>query len=139
MQLQIIIFFLQKFVDKEALDEDGITPFIRYFDDKNISNYNEEFGKYIIILKIYKKIMEMSNFDGVLGENTKMRNANWPQIPDHPCRTLIIRDSESGKTNTLPTLTSRQPDINKIYLYAKDPYETSIVNQQTWQFRIKTL
>ena len=75
--------------------------------------------------------MEMSNFDGVLGENTKMRNANWPQIPDHPCRTLIIRDSESGKTNTLPTLTSRQPDINKIYLYAKDPYETSIVNQQT--------
>ena len=75
--------------------------------------------------------MEMNNFDGVLGENTKKRNANWPQIPDHPYRTLIIRDSESGKTNTLPTLTSRQPDINKIYLYAKDPYETSIVNQQT--------
>ena len=41
--------------------------------------------------------MEMSNFDGVLGENTKKRNANWPQIPDHPYRTLIIRDSESGK------------------------------------------
>ena len=55
MQLQTIIFFLQKFVDKEALDEDGITPFIRYFDDKNIPNYNEGFGKYIIILKIYKK------------------------------------------------------------------------------------
>ena len=75
--------------------------------------------------------MEMNNFDGVLGENTKKRNANWPQIPDHPYRTLIIRDSESGKTNTLPTLTRRQPDINKIYLYAKGPYETSIVNQQT--------
>ena len=45
--------------------------------------------------------------------------------------TVMILNIISGKTNTLPTLTSRQPDINKIYLYAKGPYETSIVNQQT--------
>ena len=45
--------------------------------------------------------------------------------------TVMILIIISGKTNTLHTLTSRQPDINKIYLYAKDPYETSIVNQQT--------
>ena len=53
--------------------------------------------------------------------------------------TVTILIIISGKTNTLHTLTSRQPDVNKIYLYTKDPYETSIVNQQTWQFRIKAL
>ena len=30
---------------------------------------------------------------------------------------------ESGKTNTLLNLINNQPDIDKIYLYAKDPYE----------------
>ena len=32
-------------------------------------------------------------------------------------------DSESGKTNALLNLIHRQPDIEKIYLYAKDPYK----------------
>ena len=36
---------------------------------------------------------------------------------------LIIGGSGSGKTNSLFNLTSQQPDINKIYLYAKDPYQ----------------
>ena len=27
----------------------------------------------------------------------KKHNQNWPQIPDHPYKTLIIGDSESGK------------------------------------------
>ena len=31
--------------------------------------------------------------------------------------------SGSGKTNTLLNLINNQPDINKTYLYAKDPYE----------------
>ena len=31
--------------------------------------------------------------------------------------------SGSGKTNTLLNLINNQPDIDKIYLYAKDPYE----------------
>ena len=31
--------------------------------------------------------------------------------------------SGSGKTNSLLNLISNQPDIDKIYLYAKDPYE----------------
>ena len=31
--------------------------------------------------------------------------------------------SGSGKTNALLNLISNQPDIDKIYLYAKDPYE----------------
>ena len=40
-----------------------------------------------------------------------------------PCQISIIGGSESGKTNTLLNLIS-QPDIDKIYLYAKNLYET---------------
>ena len=36
---------------------------------------------------------------------------------------LIIGVCRSGKTNALLTLIENQPDIDKIYLYAKDPYE----------------
>ena len=36
---------------------------------------------------------------------------------------LIIRGSGSGKTNALLNLIENQPDIDKIYLHAKDPYE----------------
>ena len=48
----------------------------------------------------------------------------WPYIPDHPYRTLIIGGPGSGKTNALLNLINNQSDIDKIYLYAKDPYET---------------
>ena len=44
-------------------------------------------------------------------------------IPDHPYRILIIGGSGSGKTNALLNLIKNQSDIDKIYLYAKDPYE----------------
>ena len=33
------------------------------------------------------------------GENPQEHNPNWPQIPDHPNRILIIAGSKSGKTN----------------------------------------
>ena len=36
---------------------------------------------------------------------------------------LIIGSSGSGKTNALLNLINKQPDIDKLYLYAKDPYE----------------
>ena len=36
---------------------------------------------------------------------------------------LIIGGSGSGKTNSLFNLINKQPDIDKIYLYAKDPSE----------------
>ena len=35
----------------------------------------------------------------------------------------MIGGSGSGKTNTLLNLIDNQPDIDKIYLYAKDLYE----------------
>ena len=66
----------------------------------------------------------MINFGDATEENIKEHNPNWPQIPDHPYRILILGCSGSGKTNSLFNLISHQPDIDKIYLYAKDPYET---------------
>ena len=50
-------------------------------------------------------------------------NSNWLYIPDHPYRILIIGGSGSEKANALFNVINNQPDIDKIYLYAKDPYE----------------
>ena len=65
----------------------------------------------------------MFNFDYISKENIKEHNLKWPEIPNHPYRILIIGDSGSGKTNALLNLTDHKPDIDKIYLYAKDPYK----------------
>ena len=73
----------------------------------------------------------MINFDDVIKENIKEHNPNWAQISDHPYGALIIGGSGSGKTNSLFNLINQQPDIDKIYLYAKDPYEAK------YQFLIK--
>ena len=56
-------------------------------------------------------------------QNKTKHNLKWTYIPDHPYRILIIGGSGSGKTNALLNLINNQPDIDKIYLYAKDPYE----------------
>ena len=65
----------------------------------------------------------MINFDDVTIENIKEYNQSWLQIPDHPYRILIIGGSETGKTDSLLNLTRQQPDIDKMYLYAKNAYE----------------
>ena len=65
----------------------------------------------------------MINFDEYTNENIIEHNLKWPYIPDHPYRILIIGGSGSGKANALLNLINNQPDIDKIYLYAKDPYE----------------
>ena len=65
----------------------------------------------------------MINFDGYTNENIIEHNSKWHYIPDHPYRILIIGGSGSGKLNALLNLINNQPDIDKIYLYAKDPYE----------------
>ena len=65
----------------------------------------------------------MINFDEYTNENKIEHNSKWPYIPDHPYRILIVGGSGSGKTNALLNLINNQPDIDKIYLYVKDPYE----------------
>ena len=64
------------------------------------------------------------NFDNYTNENKTEHNSDWPYIPDHPYRILIVEGSGSGKTNALLNLINNQPDIDKTYLYPKDPYET---------------
>ena len=73
----------------------------------------------------------MINFDEYTNENKRKNNPNWPYILDHPYRILIIAGSGYGKTNTPLNLINNQPDIDKIYLYRKDPYEDK------YQFLIK--
>ena len=63
----------------------------------------------------------MIDFDDVIKVNMEEHNPNQPKIPIYPCRLLITGGSESRKTNSLFNLISRQPDTDKIYLYAKDP------------------
>ena len=43
----------------------------------------------------------MINFDDFVKENIKEDNRNWPQIPDHPYRILIIGGSRFGETDPL--------------------------------------
>ena len=66
----------------------------------------------------------MINFDDYINESKSKHNPDWPYIPDHPKKILIIGGSGFGKTNTLLNLINNQPDIDKIYLYSKDLYET---------------
>ena len=66
----------------------------------------------------------MTNFDDYANENKTKHNLEWQHIPSHPYRILIIGGSGSGKTNVLLSLINNQPDIDKIYLYAEDPYES---------------
>ena len=76
----------------------------------------------------------MINLDNIVNNNNKEHNENWPYIPDHPYRILMIGGSGSGKTNTLLNLIHEQRDIDKIYLYAKDlsesKYEHLINNRE---------
>ena len=65
----------------------------------------------------------MINFDNCASKDKTEHNKNWPYMLDHPYRILIIGGSASGKTNVLLNLIESQPDIDKIYLYAKDLYE----------------
>ena len=65
----------------------------------------------------------MISVDDYTDENKTKHNLKWPYIPDHPYRILIVGGSGSEKTSALLNLINNQPDIDKICLYAKDPYE----------------
>ena len=65
----------------------------------------------------------MFNFDYITKEDIEEHNPHWPEIPDHSYRILIVGDSGSGKANALLNLINHKTDIDKVYFYAKDPYE----------------
>ena len=104
-------------------------------DDKRMQSislieiYAYETSKYLVSDKEEIKCNNIIN--NVVKENIKEHNPNCPQIPDHPYRILILGGSRSGKTNSLFNLINQQPDIDNIYLYAKDSYEAK------YQFLIK--
>ena len=43
----------------------------------------------------------MLNFDDITNKNNKDHNENWPYIPDHPYRILIIGSSGSRKNKCI--------------------------------------
>ena len=64
----------------------------------------------------------MKNYDESVEINY---NPNFLYIPNHIHRILIICDLGSDKTNVLLNLIKDQrPDIDKIYLYIKDLFES---------------
>ena len=66
----------------------------------------------------------MINFDNYANENKVEHNLKWPYVPDQPYRILIIGGSGSEISNALFDLINNQPDIDKIYWYTKDPYDS---------------
>ena len=66
----------------------------------------------------------MINVDNVTGKKVKEHSPNWPQIPDHLYKFLIIDDPGSGKIDVLINHLNYHPDIDQLYLYAKYDYET---------------
>ena len=65
--------------------------------------------------------MMMKNYDESIEIN---HNQNWPYIPDYSYRILIIVGSGVGGTIVFLDLIKHQrPDIDKIYLYVKDPFK----------------
>ena len=67
-------------------------------------------------------IQKVIDFD-FTKKNKKEHNPNWPESPDHPYKILRVGGSGSGKENASLNLIDHEPDIDKISLYAKSPYE----------------
>ena len=60
----------------------------------------------------------MIDFGDVIKQNVIEHNPNWPEIQNNNTWRLWI-----WKKNSLCNLIIHQPDIEKIYLYAKDRYK----------------
>ena len=61
------------------------------------------------------------------GESVEINhNLTWPYIPHYLYRILINCGLRSGKNNVLLNVLyveNQQPDVHKMYLYVKDPFE----------------
>ena len=68
----------------------------------------------------------MINLDSITNKNNKKHNEEWPYIPGHLFRILIIG-------YTLLNLINEETDIDKIFLYARD------LNKPKFKILIKKL
>ena len=59
----------------------------------------------------------------VLQKKIWKHNPVWTEIPNYLYRILVVGGSRSRKTIALLNLINHEPDVDKIYLHAKDPYE----------------
>ena len=66
----------------------------------------------------------MITFGNYTDGNKTQHSLDWPYMPDHPYRILIVGGSVSGKNRCNIEFNKQLARIDKIYLYAKDPYET---------------
>ena len=90
----------------------------------------------------------------------KEQNQIWTQNCNNPYRILIIESSGSGKANSLFNQINEGPDIDNIYLYAKNLFDAKyqflinkresilmilmilkllLNNRMTWMIFVKTL
>ena len=69
----------------------------------------------------------MINFDNYTNEDKTKHNKNWPYIPDHPYRILIIGGSGSGKTNLLLNLIEINQTLIK-YIYTQKIHMNQNIN-----------
>ena len=76
----------------------------------------------IFIKKHLVHIKNTAKFGYITKEKIKENHPNWLQISDYPFK-ILVTGAGSVKTISLFNLISHQPDTDKIYLYAKDPYE----------------
>ena len=72
----------------------GLIETYAYETSKNLVCKKEE-------IKFNNNNTNISNFDYIEKEKIGKHNPNWPQIPDHHYRLLIIGGSGSGKINSL--------------------------------------
>ena len=59
------------------------------------------------------------NLDSITNKNNKEHNEKWPNIPDHPCRIMIIGGSVSAKTNALLNLINEKMILKKFICIQK--------------------
>ena len=92
-------------------------------DNNNKDKKAKDTKKCVIKIKLkcqdYKNCFEATQIE----KNIKEHTPNWTKIPVNPHRIFIVGGSESLNTNALLNLVNHESDIDKIYLYAKGPYE----------------
>ena len=101
------IFFFTEEINKTAisLNNDKIIQSI-----DSIETYVHEMFKDLVCNKEQIKCnniiksTKMFNFHYILKEDIKGHNPNWPEIPDHPYKILIVGGFRSGKPNALINL-----------------------------------